>query len=139
MPALLLSTALACAGAGSNGIALLPRPAPDRAPASDYAPERPLQPVAPGVSQRVTFLAEESGYAVEVRDILVAPATKPVSLEIAGAAVIEVRDGTGMVAVGDKSRDVAIGASFAVSEGEKVTAQARGAPLLLRAHFFKVR
>jgi hypothetical protein len=125
--------------AGAKGVGPLPPPPPGQVQASDYVPDRPLAQVAPGLSARLTFAAVEGGYAVEVRDLLVAPGNASIPIVLPGAAVVEVRDGTGVLAIGETRREVAIGAAFAVSEDQKLAAEARGKPLLLRVHLFKAR
>jgi hypothetical protein len=128
-----------CAETGPNGVALLPHPAPDQVKPSDYEPERPLAVVAPGLSARLTFVATEGEYAIEVRDVLVAPGNPAVPLNLVGAAVVEVRDGAGVLTVGQTSHQVTTGATLAISDGDQVSAEARGTPLVLRAHLFKLR
>ena len=137
--AAMLVVGLGCAATGPNGTTLLPQPPPDQVKPSAYEPEHPLVMVKPGLSARLNFVATEGDYAIEVRDILVAPGSQGVVLDLAGAAVLEVRAGAGVVPIGDTSREVTAGAALVVSEGDKVGALARGTPLVFRAHLFTVR
>jgi hypothetical protein len=98
--------------------------------------EHPYVAIAVGTLARSRFATTQAGYAIEVRDLLFAPAQKAEDADMNGAAVIEVRDGTGIVTIGDKAREVTMGTTLTVSQGEKLRIEARGAPLVLRAFVF---
>jgi len=133
------AAAAGCAGPAADGRGLLPQPALDHLAFSAYQPERPLESVKPGLAARASFAAAADGYVIEVRDFMVAPGEQPVAIEIRGAGAFEVRDGNGVVSVAGKILEVAMGATFGVSQGAALTVKARGGPLALRAHLFVVQ
>jgi hypothetical protein len=106
---------------------------------SEYQPESPYVKTDAGPFARPAFSTTAGGYAIEVRDILVGPAQKVSDVSIAGAGVFEVREGGGTVTIGEQAREVAAGATFAVSEGEKLRIEARDGPMILRAYIFKAQ
>ena len=122
----------------SRGIALLPSPSQEKMQFSKYEPANAYTRLEGGSLTRSSFATVEAGYAIEVRDFLFGPALKVVQVDIDGAAILEVRDGAGVARIGDKVQVVEMGATFAVSEGEKLWVEARDGPLLLRAHVFRV-
>lgn len=124
-------------GTDSRGVALLSPPPPEKIQFSKYEPANPYVQLEAGPLARSSFATTEAGYAIEVRDFLVGPAQKSVHVDIDGAAVFEVRDGTGVARIGDKTQMLAMGAKFSVSEGEKLWIEARNGPLVLRAHVFR--
>ena len=124
-------------GAGSLGVALLTSPPLEQMRFTKSEPENPYVQVGAGPLARSTFATTEAGYAIEVRDLLFGPAQKAVDVDLNGAAMIEVRDGAGIVTIGGKTREVAMGATLTVSEGEKLRIEARGGSLVLRAYVFR--
>ena len=128
-----------CSLFDSRGVALLERPPAERMKIVAAQPEKPFGLVAGGPYARSSFSALDGDYAVEVKDFIVAPAQKTVDVELAGAAVFEVREGAGTVTIGDRTTPVAMGARFIVSEAEKLRIEASDRPMILRAHIFKVR
>jgi len=136
-PAALVSMLVSGCGEGSRGVSLLPSPPPERMQISKSQSETPFVQAGAGALARSSFATSVAGYAVEVRDFLVGPAQNAVSVDMTGAAVFEVRDGTGTVTIGEKTAAVSMGATFTVSEGEKLRIEARGGPFVLRAHMFK--
>jgi hypothetical protein len=100
--------------------------------------ENPYQQLVPGLLTRTLFTASSgAGFRVEVRDLLVGPrqTTSPVSLP--GAAVFEVRSGSGLVTLAGDSQEVQPGSSFALSEGGEFAIKNETAvPLIIRAHLF---
>ena len=136
-PAALVLILVSGCGEGSRGVALLPPPPLERMQISKSQSENPFVQVGAGPLARSSFATSVAGYAVEVRDFLVGPAQKAVSVDMTGAAVFEVRDGAGTVTIGEKTAAVSMGATFTVSEGEKLRIEAHGGPLVLRAHMFK--
>jgi len=137
VPVALLAMPVSGCGEGSRGVALLPPAPSERMAISKSQPENPFVQMEGGPLARSSFAAIVGGYAIEVRDFLVGPAQKAVSVNVNGATVFEVRDGMGAVTIGDKTAAVSMGATFTVSEGEKLRIEARGGPLILRAHTFK--
>jgi quercetin dioxygenase-like cupin family protein len=125
-------------GEGSRGVALLPPP-PERLQLSQYQPDKPFVGTAAGPAGRSTFTVAEDGYQIDVRDVLIAPGQKAVDVEMPGVAILQVREGGGIATIGGRERQLTMGAIFTVSEGEKARVEARGGPLILRAHVFATR
>jgi hypothetical protein len=141
LPLLLLGScaiAVSGCGEGSRGVELL-TPPPDQMQISEYQPENPYVQTEAGPLSRPAFSTKAGGYAIEVRDILVGPGQKASDVAMTGAGVFEVREGGGTVTIGEQAREVAAGATFAVSEGEKLQIEARGGPMILRAYLFKAQ
>ncbi len=125
--------------AWTDGRGLVPRPSTDAVQYASYAPsDRPFLPVAAGVASRTAFeTATGAGYHLTVADLVVAPSEQPRLIPLVGAAVVEVRSGTGLVTVGGKTTPASPGTMFAVSEGEGLGVQARGAPMTLHVHVYR--
>jgi len=138
--ATIVCTTGACSMFDTRGVALLERPPDAQLKGSISRPDKPFVEGPPGTPYaRSSFSATEGHYVIEVRDLLVAPAQQGISVEAMGAGVLEVRDGTGSVMIGNKTMAVSMGATFFVSEGDKIRIESRGGPMILRAHFFKNR
>jgi len=103
VPVALLAMPVSGCGEGSRGVALLPPAPSERMAISESQPENPFVQMEGGPLARSSFAAIVSGYAIEVRDFLVGPAQKAVSVNVNGATVFEVRDGMGAVTIGDKT------------------------------------
>jgi len=122
-----------------GGLNPLPPVPPDATNFSDYEPDNPYLPTGKGVAERSVFTASnlEEGYSVEVRDVLVSPA-QPAEISLAGAAVLEVRQGSGKATVGDQHKqdkkeiELSPGTVFTVDDGEPLWLTAYGEPLALR-------
>ncbi len=103
----------------AKGVGTLPQPTPGQIKYSDYKPDKPYQEIAPGVAARTVYSTDDSDkYHVEIRDILIGPRQKASNLQLEGAAVFEVRQGTGLLISGEKRQSVAESSTFALSEGE---------------------
>lgn len=61
----------------------------------------------------------DSEYAVEVWGLLVGPHTETAPFTFRGATVLIARSGRGVVTIGDVSRDLKLGTSVLVPEGEE--------------------
>jgi hypothetical protein len=122
-------------GEGSRGVALL-APPPERIQLSQSRADRPFVATPAGLAERLTFTATDDGYRIDVRDILVAPGQKAVDVEMPGAAIVEVREGGGIATIGGRERPLTMGATFTLSQGDRARVEARGGPLILRAHVF---
>lgn len=125
----------ACATSDSGGRALLPRPPSDARP-SPYAPERPYLAAEGGASARDVFRTDSGrGYTIEVRDYL-APLDKPVTIAFNGAAVVEVRHGSGEASIAGTVQKVAQGSVLTVGDDQNLQVTARGEPMMLRAWIY---
>jgi len=112
----------------------LPPPPPGPTSFSDYQPDHPYEPSGKGVAERSMYsTASPEGYDVVVRDFLVSPIQAKAELAIAGAAVLEVRQGSGEATVGEREIDLQPGTVFTIGDGESLWLSARGEPLALRA------
>jgi hypothetical protein len=141
LPLLLLGSWAVVAGGcgeGSRGVALL-TPPPASMQIAEYQPENPYAQTEGAALARPVFSARASGYAVEVRDFLVGPGQKRSNVPMAGVGMFEVREGGGTVTIGGQTREVAAGATFAVSDGETLLIEARDGPMILRAYLFKAQ
>jgi mannose-6-phosphate isomerase-like protein (cupin superfamily) len=109
---------------------------------SSYSPQQPYKQFAPGLLAQTVYVAEPTGrYAVEVWDLTVGPGRKSEAATLPGAAIFEIRSGAGTVAVAGRSREVRIGATFSLGEGESFTV-ANGSPeeaLMIRATIVRAR
>jgi len=128
-----------CTLFGSERTDPLPRPAPDQLRPSKYEPENAFE-LTGGVSSRSAFSTRnDSGLQVEVRDFIVPRSEGPVEIrQIANrAALIEVREGTGVAMRGESAVQLAPGVVFTVSEGTSLRVHATGEGLTFRAHLYR--
>ena len=114
------------------------RPLPETADASQKASSEPANPyteASPGLFARAVFQADgPPGYRVEVRDLMIAPKKKAAEIKLAGAAFLEVRNGAGVLTQSEHRQEVAIGATFSISQGQSFTLEATSdQPLKIRA------
>jgi mannose-6-phosphate isomerase-like protein (cupin superfamily) len=115
----------------------LPPPPPGTEHYSDYKPINPFVPSQSGVATRSVYKTDEAehpgaGLAVEVRDFLVASEWSNAEQAIRGAAVFEVRQGSGEAKVDDKTIELHPGIVFTVSEGEALQIIPGSEPLTFR-------
>lgn len=114
----------------------LPPPPPGEVHFSEYQPDNPFLPWKDGVAGRSVYKTDEpehpGGLEVEVRDFLVASAWSDAELAIGGAAVFEVRQGSGEAKVDGKTIELHPGTVFTVSEGEKLQVIPGSEPLTFR-------
>jgi hypothetical protein len=153
LPLLLPSLALLSAmlfGAGcrhmpgqrARGVGTLPPPPPpDQIKHSDYKPEKPLVQLSPGVASRTLFTADEGApYHVELQEIIIAPQQRATNLTLPGGAVVEVLEGEGAAAAGERRQDLRAHSTFAAAEGEPLNLENRGEThLTLRVLVIKAR
>jgi hypothetical protein len=111
----------------------LPPAPPGTTDFSDYQPIHSFEPSGSGVAERTVYFApSDEGYAVEVRDFLVSPEQPEAKLALAGAAVLEVRQGAGEATVRERRIGLRPGIVFTADAGEALRVTARGEPLTLR-------
>ncbi len=116
----------ACKRAQPPGAGPQPQKAAAPAAFSAYTPQQSYRQLVPGLLTQTAYVADKGGrYGVEIWDLLVGPGKKSGAAKLPGAAVFEVRSGQGVVTVAGKSRDVRIGATFAVDEAEEFTIENR--------------
>jgi hypothetical protein len=130
--ALILGAGCRSLSDGSGWQSLPPAP-PGAMNFSDYQPEHPYEPSGEGVAERSVFTAPGGpGYSVEVRDFLISPRNPEAPLTLFGAAVFEVRQGSGEATVGKEKITLLPGTVFTVSTGESLHVTASNEPLALR-------
>jgi len=121
----------------------LPPAPPGTTDFSDYQPDNPYEPSGDGVAERSVFTSpSDQGYAVEVRDVMVAPGKPQVWVRLDGAAVLEVRQGSGEATMikepgceepeCEEKVELYPGFSFTVDAGKKLRVTASDEPLELR-------
>jgi hypothetical protein len=111
-------TVLLALAAGAAPLAPRPAAAQARTQARPPEPLPTYRQLARGILARTRLVADStSGQRVEVWDLLVGPGIQSDSIALPGAAVIEVRGGSGRVRVGGQERTVQAGITFAVPEG----------------------
>lgn len=99
--------------------ALLPEVAPDNKAFSDYQPAKPYAATDNGVLARTIFQAAGvAGTRIEVRDWTLPPGKQTTPITLPGAALIEVRSGSGTVRVADQRRELQLGAIVPVSQDQ---------------------
>lgn len=108
-------------GTGGNGTALLPPPQADAKP-SAYQPPQAYETIGPGVSSRTLNAASTgSGYRLELREVIVGPATRGASIDLKGASVLEVLSGAGTVTCGQNRQEFSTGAVLSIPANQACT------------------
>lgn len=111
----------------------LPPAPPGTTKFSDYEPDHPYEPWGEGVAGRSMFFTpSDEGYTVEVRDYLVSPRNPESFVRLDGAAVLEVRQGSGAAKVDGEKILLSPGTVFTVDTGKKLYVTANEEPLALR-------
>jgi len=88
---------------------------------SDYRPALPYKVTDQGVLSRELFAAPGGDeYRVSVRELALGPKRSSREIEFAGAALLEVRAGAGMIAVDGKQTRLATGSALTVSQGQRI-------------------
>ncbi len=120
---------------------LLPEAGPEERNFSPDQSKGPYVEAAKGLLTRTVFETDAPGdLHVEVRDLLVGPGQTTASLSLPGAAIFEVRLGSGTVVVNDKARQIQTGATMAVSEGESFVIENKGEnPIAIRVHLIHAK
>lgn len=143
--------------AGFIALAILATPACQRGPApaqgqrppdapagalSDYSPAQPYRQLAQGILAQTVYVAEADGpFTAELWDLIVGPGMRSEAAVLPGAAIFEIRSGTGTVSVGGQGRDARMGMTFSIPEGEQFTV-VNGSPdqaLMIRATVVRAR
>jgi hypothetical protein len=109
---------------------------------SSYTPQQPFREMAPGLLAQTVYATDEAGkYAVEVRDLIVGPGKAARSASFPGAAILEVRSGSGTVTSAGQRRDVRIGSTLSIAEGDALTIENGSAEdaLMIRATIVRQR
>jgi len=120
---------------------LLPEAGPEERNFSPDQSKSPYVEAGKGLLTRTVFETDAPGdLHVEVRDLLVGPGQTTASVTLPGAAIFEVRLGSGTIVVNDKARQIQTGATMAVSEGESFVIENKGEnPIAIRVHFIHAK
>jgi len=103
---------------------------------TSVVPRDPYRSIAPGLLARTRYVAERMGpYTLEVWDLMVGPGKTSEKARLPGAAVVEVRSGTGILSSGGKSVDLRMGTTASLAEAADFALgnNDKEAPLILRA------
>jgi hypothetical protein len=116
----------------------LPPPPLGAAHYSDYQPAHPFLPWQGGIATRSVYKTNETehpgaGLAVEVRDLLISTTQPETVFALDGAAVLEVRQGSGEAMVGGQSLELRPGTVFTVGEGEPLRVIPHSEPITFRS------
>ncbi len=124
---------------GAKGVGLLPRASLGETKFSSYQPKNPYAALAAGIMTRTLFeTSSRQGYHVEVRDLLVGPGQHSESVSLPGAAVFEVRSGSGVMTVNGKPQELKLGSTFTLPEGQAFTIENKSdSALAMRVHLFR--
>ena len=96
-----------------------PTPAIDKTQLAPDTQANPFKQYAPGLLARTLYKAEQTGdLEVEIWELLVGPGKKSEPAKLPGAAVAEVRSGTGVVTTGEKRYDAKSGTGFPIEDGQ---------------------
>jgi mannose-6-phosphate isomerase-like protein (cupin superfamily) len=118
---LIVSTVIGCkrwTERGAKGVGLLPPPPAAGLTYSSARTDNPHKQYAHGLWTRVLYrTATDRGYRVEVWDLIVGPRASTDSVQLPGAAVLQVRNGAGVLSVDARPQNIALGEVIAVSEG----------------------
>ena len=77
-----------------------------------------------GLLARTVYRTDENPrFTVEIWDLLVGPGKKSDPATLPGGAIFEVRAGSGVINAGDNSRDVKLGATMAIEDGQSFQIQ----------------
>jgi hypothetical protein len=122
-------------GVGAEGQLAAEVPAPRQLAAGE--PRDAYRSFAPGLLVRTRFAApadKDARHAMEVWDVMVGPGKASEKARLPGAAVIEVRSGTGVLRVSDKPHELRAGATASIDDGADftLTNSDKDAPLILR-------
>jgi hypothetical protein len=119
----------------------LPEAGPDERNFSSDQVKNPYAELSKGLLARTVFETDAPGDVhIEVRDLLVGPGQTTASVSLPGAAVFEVRLGSGKFVVDGKSREIQTGATLAVSEGESFVVENKGEnPIAIRVHLIHAK
>lgn len=141
--AMVLTVAVDSGCSGDNradGRKPLPPPSPDAKP-GDYEPRLPFKELGPNVLARTMYSDNaDTEYAVEARELAVPPGKTVSDLKLPGAAIFQLREGSAVARIGDRTQLIGAGAAFVAAEGASVTLENKGeTPLFLRVHVVKAK
>lgn len=116
-------------------VAPIPPPRPGEAERREPAIENPYRQGTPGLLSRVVFRGETPEVSIEVHDLLIGPQRRATDFALPGAAVLEVRHGSGVLTAAGKETALRTGTTLVVDAGQSMTIANDGADALtIRAH-----
>ena len=84
----------------------------------------PYKQYAAGLLARTVYRTDESPrFRVEIWDLLVGPGKKSDPVTLPGGAVLEVRAGAGTISAGENTREVKLGTTMAIEDGQSFQIQ----------------
>ena len=110
-----------------------------------HRPLRPFTMAADGVATRKVYestpdkqrLIQNVALRAEVHEFIVTPKQATVQVPLKGAAVVEVRSGSGQAEIAEHQQEIRPGAAFGVSEGEVLKIHPKSdLPIILRITSF---
>lgn len=127
-------------GAGGNRALSQPLAPPSSSVQADgkYEPSHPFVQIAPAVWSETVFDAPlKAGLHLEVREFLVLPNESLTEFSLAGAAILQVRSGNGVLSVVGQHQTLHPGSVVSVSQDETLAiANLGGDPMRLRVQLF---
>ena len=110
---LIVSTVIGCkrwTERGAKGVGLLPPPPAAGLTYSSARANNPYKQYAHGLLTRVSYrTATDKGYRLEVWDLMVGPRASTDSVQRPGGGVLHVRSGAGVLILGDRPQNIALG------------------------------
>jgi hypothetical protein len=124
---------------GAKGIGLLPKAAPGEQHFSSYQPTNPYIQLGEGILYRKMFEAPgPTGVRIEVRDLLVGPRKHTAKVNLPGAAICEVRSGSGVLTSGDQPQQLRPGATFSLPDDAMFSIESNSNdPISIRAQLIR--
>jgi hypothetical protein len=122
-------------GVGAEGQLAAEVPSPKELVAGE--PKDAYRSFAPALLVRTRFAPpadKDARSAIEIWDAMVGPGKASEKARLPGAAVIEVRSGTGVLTVGSKPQELRAGTTATIDDGADftLTSSDKDAPLILR-------
>jgi hypothetical protein len=124
---------------GAKGIGLLPKAAPGEQHFSKNEPANPFVPLGEGILSRKMYEAPgPNALYIEVRDLLVGPRQHSATVNLPGAAVWDVRSGSGTLTTGDQTQQLRGGTTLSLPEGIAFSiANNADEPISIRAYLVR--
>jgi hypothetical protein len=126
---------------GAKGLGLLPKAAPGERHFSTYETKNPYVELGQGILYRKLFeSAGPDGLTIEVRDLLVGPRRQTSKVTLPGAALCEMRSGSGTLTTDDHTQDLGYGAAFMLPEGSTFAISNKSDnPISIRVHLIRAK
>ena len=107
---------------GAKGEGTLPKASPGETNFSSYQPTHPYQQITKGLLGRKMYeTSAQAGVVIEVHDLLVGPNQRTDSYALEAPAIFEVKSGSGVMKLGDKSQQIQAGTVLTLSAAQAFT------------------